>query len=81
MRVLIGEGLRVISGLRLGGSVLLSQEVAENCVNEPGDFVPAMSFGKLYSFVDSRVIGDPVEKEQLVKSNAKKVSDERIGIR
>ena len=31
-------------------------------------------------FIDGRVIGDLVEKEQLVKGNAKKVSDEWIGI-
>jgi hypothetical protein len=81
MRVLDSEGrLPVFRKLKVGGSVLLSQEVTENTVNEPGYFVPAMRFGKLYGFIDGRVIGNLVEEEQLVKSNAQKVSDERIGI-
>jgi hypothetical protein len=39
-----------------------------------------MGFGKLDGFIDGCVIGDLVEKNQLVKGNAKKVSNERIAI-
>jgi triosephosphate isomerase len=40
----------------------------------------AMSFGKRHGFIDRRVIGNLVEKKQLVKRDAEEVSDERRGI-
>ena len=53
MRVLNGQArLPIITTLRFGGSVLLSQEATQNCIDKPGYLVPAMGFGKPDGFVD-----------------------------
>ena len=81
MRILSREcRLIIVFWFKLDGSVLLSEKVAEHSVNQACDFAPTISFGKLHGFIDRSIIGDLVEKEQLVEGHAKEISDYRIGV-
>ena len=60
------------------GAVELAQEAAEEGVDESGLGAEAGFLGQLNGFVDSGMVGDAVEPENLVKPEAQEVLEHRV---
>src|SRR3970040_346692 len=79
MRVLHHQrGNRIIGWVRRRSLIFTSEKVPQRSVDESSDFAAFVFFRDLNGLVDGGVIGNLIEKVQLIQSHPQQVSNEGI---